>query len=307
MPVERPAGLRIVGFGQRLGDVVQHRGPAQPQIVAVPGDVVQHLERMDEIVLMRMGAALLDPFEVMQLGEYPLQQPGRLQQFEADRRDGRQDDLVEFGGNALPGYDPDPRRIAADGIEGLLLDREAQLRGETHGTHHAQGVVREGDVGVARRTDDALLQVVHPVERVYQLAERIGIERPCHRIDRKVTAALVVFQRPGLDLRLARIVRVRLLAGAHEFDLDSPGTEHRRAESLENGHFGMQLAPQSFGQGDPAPHDDHVDVGRRAAKVVVAHVTADDKGPHTLLAGDTRNFPEYGVRQRHAAISRISR
>ena len=66
----------------------------------------------------------------MQLGEYPLQQPGRLQQFEADRRDGRQDDLVEFGGNALPGYDPDPRRIAADGIEGLLLDREAQLRGE---------------------------------------------------------------------------------------------------------------------------------------------------------------------------------
>jgi len=41
----------------------------------------------------------------------------------------------------------------------------------------------------------------------------------------------------------------------------------------------MQLAPQSFGQGDPAPHDDHVDVGRRAAKAVVAHVTAADKGP----------------------------
>ena len=135
----------------------------------------------------------------MHLGKNPLQQPGEFQQLEAHRRDGRKDDLVEFGGNALPGYDPDPRRIAADGIEGLLLDREAQLRGETHGTHHAQGVVREGDVGVARRTDDALLQVLHPVERVYQLAERIGIERPCHRIDRKVTAALVVFQRPGLD------------------------------------------------------------------------------------------------------------
>ena len=27
---------------------------------------------MDEVVLMRMGAAFLDPFEVMQLGEYPL-------------------------------------------------------------------------------------------------------------------------------------------------------------------------------------------------------------------------------------------
>ena len=305
--VERPADLGIVSLRQRLGDVVQHGGPAQPQIAAAAGDVVQHLERMDKIVLMGMRAPLLDALEVVHLRENQFQKPRQLQQFEAHRGYGRKDDLVKFRSDAFARHDPDAVRIAADGVEGLAFDREPQLRREAHGPHHAQRVVRKGNVGIARRADDALFEVVHAVERIDQLAERTGVERPRHGVDREVAAALVVFERARLDLRFARILRIGLTAGAHELDLDALVAEHGRAEGLEYRDLGVQFAAQRFGQRDTAAHDHHVDVGRGAAQEMVAHVTAYDESPHALLLGQTRDSPEYGIRQRHAATSRIFR
>ena len=55
-----------------------------------------------------------------------------------------------------------------------------------------------------------------------------------------------------------------------------------------------------------AAHDHHVDVGRGAAQEVIAHIAADDESPHALLVGQARNSPEYGIRQRHAATSRVA-
>ena len=284
--VEGPAHLRVVSLGLRLTDIVQDGGPAQPQVVGTARDVVQHLERMEKIVLMGVPAPFLHPFEVVQFGKDQLQQSGEFQQFEAHRGDGRKDDLVEFGGDAFARNDPDALRIAADGLEGLLLDGEAQLRGEPHGAHHAQRIVREGDVGVARRADDALLEVGHPVERVDQFAERGVVQRPRHGVDREVAPPLVVLQRSGLDLGFARIARIGLPAGSHELHLDASGADHRRAERLEHRDFGFQFAPQRLGQSDAAAHDHDVDVGRRTPQVVVAHIAPDDESPHALLVGE---------------------
>ena len=258
---------------------------------------------MDEIVFMGVLAPLLHPLEVVEFGEDQLQQPREFQQFEAHRGNGRKDDLVEFGDDTFARNDPDALRVAADGLEGLLLDREAQLRGEPHGAHHAQRVVRKGDVGIARRADDAVFEVGHPVEGIDQFAERGLVQRPRHSVDREVAPPLVVFERPGLDLGFARIAGVGLLAGPHEFHFDAPGTDHRRAEGLEDRNLGFQLAPQRLGQRDAAAHDHHVDVGRGTPQIVVAHVAPDDESPHALLVGKARNPPEYRIRQLHPAIS----
>ena len=304
--VEGPAHTGIVGLRERLGDVVQHGGPAQPQIAAAARHVVHDLERMDEIVLMGVAAPLLHPLEVVHLGKNPLQQPGEFQQLEAHRRDGRKDDLVEFGDDAFARDDADAFGIAADRLEGLFLDGEAQLRGEPDGAHHAQRVVGKGDVGIAWRADDALFEVRHPVERIDQLAERGPVQRPRHGVDREVAPPLVVRQRAGFDLGFARIAGVGLPARAHELDFDIPGADHRRAESLEDRDLRLQFARERLGQRNAAAHNHHVDVGRRPSQVVIAHIAADDESLHALLVGKARNPPEYGIRQRHAATSRVA-
>ena len=303
MAVEGPADLRVVGLRQRLGDVVQHGRPAQPQVVAAPCHVVHDLERVVEVVLVGVLPAPLDPLQGVQLGEDQRQQAGQLEQFEPDRRDGREHDLVEFGGDALARDDADARGVAADRLEGLLLNPEAQLRGEAHGAHHAQRIVREGDVGIARRADDAVLEVLHAAEGVDQLAEGRGVERPRHGVDREVAAPLVVLERAGLDLRLARVVRVGFAARPDELNLGAVArADHRRAEGLEDRDLRVQLGGQRLGQLDAAADDHDVDVGRRAAQVVVADIPPDDEGPQPQRVGQAREPPEKRVRQGPVAI-----
>ena len=65
-------------------------------------------------------------------------------------------------------------------------------------------------------------------------------------------------------------------------------------------------AEEGLGQRNAAAHDHHVDVGRRPSQVVIAHIAADDESLHALLVGKARNPPEYGIRQRHAATSRVA-
>ena len=210
--MERPTHLRIVSLRQRLADVVQDRRPTQPEIVAHGRHVVEDLERMVEIVLMGVLSPPFDAFQTLHLGENQFQQPRPLQQVESYGRNGRENDLIEFDGDALPRNDADTLPVADDRLESFGEEPEIQLRSEAHGPHHPQRIVRKGDIRVARRADDSLVQIPHPVERIDQAAEILLRERPGHRIDGKVAAPLVVFERPRLDLRLARIAHVRLLA-----------------------------------------------------------------------------------------------
>ena len=146
------------------------------------------------------------------------------------------------------------------------------------------------------------MQIPHPVERIDQAAEILLRERPGHRIDGKVAAPLVVFERPRLDLRLARIAHVRLLAGSHELDFDTPGSERRRAESLIDGHLGPQFPAQLLGQPDTAAHDHDVDVGRRPPEVEIADIPSDDEGRNVLPGGNRGDLPENRQGQRSCGI-----
>ena len=53
MVVECPPGTRFPAFGRRFGYIVQKGCPAQPEVIGLFADIIEHFERMVEVVLMR--------------------------------------------------------------------------------------------------------------------------------------------------------------------------------------------------------------------------------------------------------------
>ena len=242
--------------------------------------------------------------QTVQLGEYQLQKARPLQQVEAYRRHGREHYLVDLRDDTLTRDDLDTAAVALDGLERLGLDVESQLRGEAHGPHHAQRIVREGYVGVARRADDAVLKIVHAVEGIHQLTEPLSVERPRQRVDGKVAPPLVVLQRTRLDGGFARVVGIGLLARPHELDLDAAGTHHGRPETSEYGNARMHLAAQSLRHGDAVAHNHDIHIGRGTPQIVVAHVAPHDVCLDTHGVDDTREAVEEGFVQRRGVVHR---
>ena len=101
MAVERPADARFETLSARLAHVVQQGGPAQPELVACGGDIVKHLQRVQEIVLMAAAFDRLDALECVKRGQDIRQQAALIHQQEADRGLCGAHNLVELVGNAL--------------------------------------------------------------------------------------------------------------------------------------------------------------------------------------------------------------
>ena len=96
MSVEGPPGIVIKPFGLGFGYIMQHCGPAEPEIIAFPGQVVQHLDGMVKIVLVLLPVFISHPFEGMELGEDQFKQPRFIKQFETHRGFACQYDFVQF-------------------------------------------------------------------------------------------------------------------------------------------------------------------------------------------------------------------
>ena len=305
MSVKRPPRRRVVSFRCRLADIVKNSRPAEPQAVAVECHVVQYLQCMSEVIFMSVQSHLFHAFKPTHLRKYKRQQTGHIHQFETDGGHRRKDYLVYLGNNALAGNYPDTLPVAFDGLEGLRRYIETQLSGEPHGPHHPQRVVGEGDVGIAGSPDDVLTHIFHAAERVFQLSERIAVERPGQRIDGKVTPQLVVAQGTRLHDRFAGIPRIGLLSGTDELHLHSFRTEHSCTERLENRHIGACLPSQGFSYIDAASHDDHVDIRARTTKIIIAHISPYHIGPQTHAVHYTGNLPENGKRERFSHLLTI--
>ena len=169
-------------------------------------------------------ATAVDSFYALQganLGQDELHEAALLHQLEAEGRLRREHNLVELGGDALSADNLDALGVAGDGLEGVVGDAEAQLAGEAHGAHHAQGVVAEGDVGVEGRAEDALIEVVDAAEGVHQLAIAVSIQTDGKGVDGEVAPPLVVLEGAVLNDGLAAVVAVALAAGADELQLQT--------------------------------------------------------------------------------------
>ena len=225
---------------------------------------------------MRSAITGFNALQGNQLREDELQQSGTVQVYQPFGRDGRQQYLVQLICNALPGYDRDALLVAAQRLEGVIVDIEIQLGGKADATHHTQGIVTEGNVRIERRADVFFTHVLHSSERIHQLSITLPVEADRQGIDSEVPAVLVVLQRTVFHNRLARIVRVGLLAGAHKLHFRTMILQLRRTEILENRK--VCTTPQAFGKRlrhcNAAAHHYHINIFGRALQENVAHVAA---------------------------------
>ena len=207
-------------------------------------------------------------------------------------------DLVELVLDTLTTHDLDSVDHALECDEGLILYLEIQLGGETDASHHAQGVVGEGDIGLQGRGDDTILEIGQTIEGVYQFAEAVFVQADGHRIDGEVATVLVVLKCAVFDDGLTGITAVTLLTRSHKlhfyllallvvFHLSG-------AEILKNRE--MRLAPQHAFQllrhHYAATHDHHVDIVGRAFEENVAHIATHHVALHPKTVGRLANLVE---------------
>src|SRR5690606_28176295 len=99
--MEGPAVLFVIPFGRRLGDIVKNSRPPEPEVVGNPGHIVEHLERMEKVLLMRIVTHVLDAVQGDKLRKELLKQSAVEQQLEAVRRHLARNDLVQLVRNAF--------------------------------------------------------------------------------------------------------------------------------------------------------------------------------------------------------------
>lgn len=219
MIVERPAQARVETLRRRLGYIMKKGTPAQPQVIRGLAQAVEHHQGMGEVILMPDPFLRLHSFQGTEFGENQRQQSATFQQVEADRRFRRKDDLIQLIHDTLFRDDRDALLVPFNRIESVGIDKESQLAGKADGTHHAQRIVAKRNIRIERRTDQQIIHIGQAIERIDQFTIPVLIQAKRQSIDRKVTAVLVVFERPVFDNRLAAVMRVGFLAGADKLHI----------------------------------------------------------------------------------------
>ena len=144
---------------------------------------------------MGLAVAGLHTLQCHEFGKDEGQQATAVQLHKSLARHRTEQNLIELVGNAFAADDADALLVAFQGLEGLIINIEAQLRSEAHAAHHAQGIVAKGDVGIKRRTDGLVIEVVDTSKGIDQFTQSVGIETDSQGIDGKVAAILVIVQR----------------------------------------------------------------------------------------------------------------
>ena len=276
MIVERPAQARVETLRRRLGYIMKKGTPAQPQVIRGLAQAVEHHQGMGEVILMPDPFLRLHSFQGTEFGENQRQQSATFQQVEADRRFRRKDDLIQLIHDTLFRDDRDALLVPFDRIESVGIDKESQLAGKADGTHHAQRIVAKRNIRIERRTDQQIIHIGQAIERIDQFTIPVLIQAKRQSIDRKVTAVLVVFERPVFDNRLAAVMRVGFLAGADKLQFQIAGFHLCRTEVLEDGQISSpsQFPGNSFCQLDSAPDGNDIDIFGRTMQKDIPHITA---------------------------------
>ena len=132
--VKCPAVVALKAFGGRLRNVMKDGRPTQPKVVGDFRHVVQHFQRVVEVVFMPNSIAPFHAFECLHLGEDDAQQSALVEQLESNRRPWAQDDLVQLGVDPLLADDFHAVGIPLNGSDVGVGDAEVQLGGKPDGS-----------------------------------------------------------------------------------------------------------------------------------------------------------------------------
>ena len=73
-------------FGSRFGNIMQHCGPAQPKIIGIFCNIINHLYGMVKIILVAMPVNIFGTSQVNHLRKNNFQQSAFIQQVKTNRR-----------------------------------------------------------------------------------------------------------------------------------------------------------------------------------------------------------------------------
>ena len=232
----------------------------------------------------------------MDFGQYKFQQATALQQVEPHGRTWRSHDFIQFIHDTLLRDDGDTLLHAADSVESVGVDEEAQLGGETYATHHAERVVTEGDIRVERCTDNHVADILHASERVHQFSETLLVQTDGQSIDGEVTTVLIILQGAGLDNGFAGILPIRLFPGTDELHLHIAPFHLGGTEVLEDSQSAaLPSLVESLRHLDAATDHHHVNIVRGTLQEDITDKSAYHITLHTLLVRNLGNQLEYFI------------
>ena len=213
MTVEGPAKRRVVPLAHGFAYVVQQSGPAQGYAVAHRSNIVQHRQRVSEIVFVTAAFNSLNSLKCREFRKDVRKQLSLVHKGESYGRPGRREHLVELFSYAFYGQDGQAVCHTANRFHRLGNDAESELGraefcGKTNGAQHTQRVVRIRGIRVQRSADDTVGKVLHTAERIYQSAEILFAEAQGHGVDCEVAPLLIVLQRAVLYYWFAGLAAV---------------------------------------------------------------------------------------------------
>ena len=172
-----------VGERRRLADVVDQR--REPDDRPVPWRRVDGPDRViPEILAADLG--LGDPALGRELGRDPLEESGRLERPQSDRRARGVEQLLQLDGDPLAGQVADELGVGLDRGQRRRLDAEPERRREPDRPDHPKRVLAEPGVGIARRPGGAAgRRSRDPVMRVEQPGHGTRWTAPGHGVDVK--------------------------------------------------------------------------------------------------------------------------
>ena len=277
MPVKCPSMSLFKALGRGLSDVVQYRGPTQPEVVGMLRNIIDHLQGMIEIVFMPLAINVLGPGKLDHLRKDDLQQPAFVQEIKSHRWFLTQQDFIQLIGNPFTAYNGYPFCAFGDGLPGFLFDTETKLAGKTDRTHHAQGIIAESLCRRQRGLDDLPAEVGDAIKGIDECSVIRFVQADGEGVDGKIAAVLIIFQGTAFHRGFTAVETITLFAGAYEFDLDILEFDLCRSKVPEEMHLGprVEFLCRLFGQRDPVAHTYNINILGGALQYFIPYETAD--------------------------------
>ena len=287
------------GPGIGFGDVVKERGQSQRQ---VGRRLVDHRPGVLEHVLVLMDRVLFQ-LQFGQFGEEVLRQTRAHDEVQTHRRLRAQQQQVEFAAHA---FGRDFLELLGHRRSGRLhrgINGQRESCGESRGAQHAQRIVTKEHLGIDRRSQRTIGQVLKPAEVVEQGLHPgsvviHGNHVQCEGIDGEIAPREVGLEGIApLHRRFTRVIDVGL--GAKRRHL---GFDIALAQRATDGPKGPTLLPERAGQGFHQPFNVVGPGVRREVDLeVLAPLDAEQRISHRAahgVEGEARVRERVGERTR---------
>ena len=151
------------------------------------------------------------------------------------------DSIILFSSSAIRSLDMMLMRSLLRSSASNVSSSMTKLCGKSDASHHAQGVVAEGDVRVERCGYYSVFEVVYAIEWVYEFSVAFLVQAECHGVYGKVSSVLVFFQSAVFRDWFSGVVAIALFACSDKFNLYVFVLELSCAEIAEDGELGFSF------------------------------------------------------------------